>query len=114
MALTCNYCESACAEGATKCASCGAPVGAGAPPPDYRFCPFCKRRLLALGSPACNYCGRALPESYLKAREAQLRRIGEASAGSSEDRERLEQDADGPLKRALKTLFDLDDTSRKY
>ena len=114
MSVTCHYCESACAEGARKCESCGAPVGADAPPPDYRFCPFCRRRLLALGSPACNYCGRALPESYLKAREAQLRRIGGASAGDAQDRERLEQDADDSLKRALKTLFDLDDLSRKH
>lgn len=105
--MTCLYCESVCAEGATKCGSCGAPVGAGAPPPDYRVCPFCHRRLLALASPACNYCGRALPESYLKAREATLRRIGEASAGNSEARELLEEESDDALKRALKSLFDL-------
>jgi hypothetical protein len=114
MALTCPYCESVCADGATKCGSCGAPVGADAPPPDYRVCPFCRRRLLALASPACNYCGRALPESYLKAREATLRRIGEASGGNREDRERLEAESDDPLQRALKTLFDLDDISRKH
>ncbi|MFL6277132.1 MAG: hypothetical protein ACJ74G_18265 [Blastocatellia bacterium] len=33
--------------------------------------------LLALGSPACNYCGRRLPEDYIKAREADLHRLTE-------------------------------------
>ena len=33
--------------------------------------------LLALGSPACNYCGRRLPEEYIKAREGDLQRLTE-------------------------------------
>jgi Double zinc ribbon len=110
MRPTCDYCHAVSREGATKCENCGAPVSADAAPPDYRVCPFCKRRLLALGSPACNYCGRALPESYVKAREATLKRI--ADARSPEDLEGLEDD-DGALKQALKSLFDLNDSSRR-
>jgi hypothetical protein len=33
-------------------------------------------RLLALASPACSYCGRRLPENYIKARSEDLHRIG--------------------------------------
>ncbi len=104
MSRTCQYCESACADDATKCVSCGAPVGEGAPP-DYRFCPFCRKRLLSLGSPACNYCGRHLPEKYIKVREATLRRLREADAAG--DIDALDDEGDGALKRALKSLLDL-------
>lgn len=45
--------------------------------PDFRSCPYCRRRLLALASPCCSYCGRRLPEDYIEAREADLRRIAE-------------------------------------
>jgi hypothetical protein len=31
--------------------------------------------LLALGSPACNYCGRRLPDEYIRAREGDLQRL---------------------------------------
>jgi len=110
MPRTCEYCQSTLEDGARKCADCGAPPTAGEPT-DYRVCPFCRRRLLALGSPACNYCGRALPEDYIKAREAILQRIDEAQ--TPEDREELERDSDDALKRALKSLFDLDDSSRR-
>jgi hypothetical protein len=110
MPRTCEYCQSTLEDGAKKCADCGAPPTA-AEPTDYRVCPFCRRRLLALGSPACNYCGRALPEDYIKAREETMRRIGEAQ--TPEDREELERDSDDALKRALKSLFDLDDSSRR-
>jgi hypothetical protein len=107
MPARCEYCDGSCEEGATRCHACGAPRAPNAPPPDYRFCPFCRRRLLALGSPACNYCGRALPESYVRAREATLRRIG--SARTPEERAELERDADDTFRRALKSLFSLDD-----
>ena len=107
MTLKCDYCDSACVEGATKCSSCGAPVSAVTL--DFRFCPLCTRRLLALGSPTCNYCGHNLPDNYIKAREAALRRISEA-AGHEEvgDLEELTKEKDDALKRALKGLFDLD------
>jgi hypothetical protein len=42
---------------------------------DYRRCPFCSRKLLALASPACSYCGRRLPQEYIAAHEADLRRM---------------------------------------
>lgn len=49
--------------------------------PDFRSCPYCRRKLLALGSPACNYCGRRLPDEYIKAREADLKRMSDVKAG---------------------------------
>jgi len=110
MPRTCQYCQGVLEDGAKKCADCGAP-SAASEPTDYRVCPFCRRRLLALGSPACNYCGRALPEDYVRAREAIMQRIGEAQ--TAEEREDLERDSDDALKRALKSLFDLDDASRR-
>lgn len=110
MSSTCDYCRAISKQGATKCETCGAPLGDG-PPPDYRVCPYCNRRLLALGSPACNYCGRALPESFVKAREAVLRRIG--AAQSPQDRETLESESDDAFKQALRSLFSLDDSDRR-
>ena len=111
--MTCDYCHSATAEGETRCESCGAPLDSDAAPPDYRSCPFCRRRLLALGSPACNHCGRPLPVSYVKAREAIMRRVAEASEGDAESREELEKDSDDGLKSALKALFGLEQKSRR-
>lgn len=113
MPLTCDYCHSALAKDATKCASCGASIGEREAT-DFRFCPFCKRRLLALGSPACNYCGRALPEDFVKAREAMWQRIRDVDAGkaSDEEIEALESESDGAMRRALKSLFDLGDRKR--
>jgi len=73
--------------------------------PDFRFCPHCKRRLLALGSPACNYCGHALPEDYVRARDALWQKVSKATP---EELEELGQDGDDALKRALKALFDLE------
>lgn len=65
-----------------NCGNCGAPIVLdGAALPDFRSCPICHRRLLTLGSPACNYCGRRLPDEYIKAREADLRRITEVTEG---------------------------------
>jgi DNA-directed RNA polymerase subunit RPC12/RpoP len=83
MMLICEYCKGTCAAGLLKCSNCGAPLApAAAPATDYRHCPFCRRRLLALGSPACNYCGRRLPEDYIKAREGDLQRLAELEGHS--------------------------------
>ena len=107
--MTCDYCHGALGEGAKKCPNCGAAVGAREAP-DFRFCPHCKRRLLALGSPACNYCGRALPAEYVRAREALWQKVSDARAGKAtpEELAELEQDGGDALKRALKALLDLD------
>ena len=102
--MTCDYCHGVLEDGATKCANCGASAGRREAP-DYRFCPFCKRRLLALGSPACNYCGRALPEEHVKAREALWQKVRDAA--TPEELEELEKGGDDALRRALKSLFDL-------
>jgi hypothetical protein len=108
MALTCDYCHGVLEEGATKCANCGAALGERGPT-DFRFCPSCKRRLLALGSPACNYCGRALPEDFVKAREGLRQRVSDVSAGHASDEEikELEEESDDALRRALRSLLDL-------
>ena len=59
-----------------KCPNCSAPVSPSATPvADYRHCPACRRQLLALGSPACSYCGRRLPDEFIKARESDMHRI---------------------------------------
>ena len=82
MALTCDYCKGPIDEGERHCENCGAPfVAHDAALPDFRFCPACHRRLLALGSPACNYCGRRLPDSYLKVREGDLKRLTQVNDG---------------------------------
>ncbi|MFY9611895.1 MAG: hypothetical protein WAU45_25185 [Blastocatellia bacterium] len=43
-----------------------------------------------MASPSCSYCGRRLPEDYIKAREADLKRIADIRSGSD--------DTDGKLK----------------
>lgn len=75
MASTCEYCHSTWTENLDKCKNCGAPITED--DIDFRNCPYCRRRLLALGSPACNQCGRRLPESYRKAQAEGLQRIKE-------------------------------------
>lgn len=114
MPAFCEYCHGAYEEGATKCPNCGAAAGPREAP-DFRYCPHCQKRLVALGSPACNYCGKALPAELLKVREAMRQRISEANAGraSNEELEELENSSDGPLRRALRSLFDLDGRSRR-
>lgn len=84
--VICQYCSSPLSEGELKCQNCGAPVisGDADSSSDFRTCPFCHRKLLALASPACNYCGRRLPESYIKAREADFRRVAELNEGERE------------------------------
>ena len=108
MNSTCEYCNGLVEEGATKCSNCGAAV-VGREAQDFRFCPHCKRRLLALGSPACNYCGRALPEEFVRAREHMWQRVNDVSAGRADEdeREALENEGDDAMRRALKALFDL-------
>ncbi len=82
--MTCEYCKSAMVDDHMHCANCGAPVVRdGSTLPDFRFCPLCHRRLLAIGSPACNYCGRRLPDEYIKARESDLKRIADVEEGKS-------------------------------
>jgi hypothetical protein len=112
MNQTCEYCQSAIEEDATKCGNCGASLGEREAK-DFRFCPFCKRRLIALGSPACNYCGRALPEDFVKAREATLQRVSDVSAGHASDEQirELEAESDDAMRRALRSLLDLKDKS---
>jgi hypothetical protein len=77
MTPDCAYCGAAAKEGTTVCEHCGAPRAALPAETDFRHCPFCKRKLLALASPACSYCGKRLPDEYIKAREADLRRIAD-------------------------------------
>jgi hypothetical protein len=76
MASTCEYCQSPCEDGQTNCPNCGAPLThSGASVKDFTLCPFCGHKLLALGSPACSYCGHRLPDEYIKARTSDLNRI---------------------------------------
>jgi len=76
MRLRCDYCQSECDPGAERCNSCGAPLNhLGVTALDYRRCPYCSRKLLALASPACSYCGRRLPQDYIASHEADLRRM---------------------------------------
>ena len=92
MILTCGYCGSQFEKGAGKCESCGAPASlAGAVVPDYRSCPYCHRKLLALASPSCNYCGHRLPDDYIKAREADLKRLAEIDESSREVDEKVDE-----------------------
>ena len=84
MSLQCSYCGCSLVGDYSKCGSCGAPVqNAAAAIPDYRSCPYCSRKLLALASPTCSYCGRRLPEDYIEAREADLRRIAEVNSADA-------------------------------
>lgn len=110
MPPTCDYCQGALKEGETKCTNCGAAVGEREAR-DIRFCPHCKRRLLALGSPACSYCGRALPEDFIKAREQMWQRVNDLSAGraSEAEKEALENESDDAMRRALKALLGFKD-----
>src|ERR1051325_11009766 len=108
MALKGDASPGALEGGGARCANGGAAVGEREAR-DFRFCPHCKRRLLALGSPACNYCGRALPEEFVRAREHMLQRVNDVSAGRADEdeREALENEGDDAMRRALKALFDL-------
>ena len=92
--LTCDYCGSSIAEADKSCGNCGAPaVRDQSALPDFRSCPYCHRMLQALGSPACSYCGRRLPDDYIKAREADLKRVAEVrdSAQTSETSRKVDE-----------------------
>jgi predicted amidophosphoribosyltransferase len=112
MPRSCDYCQGSLKDGATKCANCGAAVGEREAT-DFRFCPHCERRLIALGSPACNYCGRALPEEFVRAREQMWQRVNDVSAGraTEDDKDALENEGDDAMRRALKGLLGLKDKS---
>jgi DNA-directed RNA polymerase subunit RPC12/RpoP len=101
----CQYCQGAIDSLAMKCSNCGAPVTDAGGPPDYRYCPYCGRKLLALASPACSYCGQRLPEDYLEARGADLRRLREVQKGG----ESGSPDAEDPpsSKKTTGSLLDL-------
>jgi hypothetical protein len=98
-----------------KCDNCGAPVTASSK--DLSYCPHCNRKLLALASPACSYCGKWLPEKYLHAREGVLRRITDIRKSSEEAMPALVMAGSGRRKPKLKQsklfsmveLFDLTD-----
>lgn len=75
MSSVCDYCHGSNIEKATTCEHCGAPISAASEAEDFRHCPYCSRPLLALGSPACSYCGRRLPDSFLKARDEDFQRV---------------------------------------
>lgn len=64
---------------------------------DYRSCPSCRRRLLALASPACNHCGRRLPPAYIKAREADLKRIVDLGELERQEALKIKNWSDGKL-----------------
>ena len=103
MSRNCDYCQGVMEEAASKCPNCGA-AAVPREAPDFRFCPHCERRLLALGSPACNHCGRALPADYVRARDALWQKVSKATPGELAELE----EGDDALKRALKALLDLD------
>ncbi|MCA1594456.1 MAG: SPFH domain-containing protein [Acidobacteria bacterium] len=110
----CPKCGTPNPPGAKFCLNCGAPQQA--PEAATVECPHCcGKRLLALGSPACSYCGRSLPENYVKAREAMWQCIRDVGAGgsSAEQLEVLEKESDGEMRRALKALFDLNNSNRQ-
>src|SRR5687768_7251228 len=46
-------------------------------------CPYCRRKLLALASPACSFCGLHLPDHFITKRGAHLRRIMEVDDSSN-------------------------------
>lgn len=75
MTVTCEYCHGQTEAGGTECRNCGAPVSAAPTAHDVIHCPYCGRRLLALGSPCCNYCGKRLPPEFISARDADMKRV---------------------------------------
>ena len=102
MGLTCEYCAGSIGEGEKSCPGCGAPVTRHCDSLDFRTCPFCHRKLVALGSPACNYCGRRLPDEYIKTREADLRRVVEVQDGG--EVAEIDRKADQLIRQAARQL----------
>jgi hypothetical protein len=101
MNANCLYCKSFCENGALKCKNCGAPLIAEEEVTiDVRACPYCRRRLLSLASPACNLCGLHLPVNFIKIREEHLRRITNVSG--KENQKEIKSKIDEVLKIAEK------------
>ncbi len=90
MISRCEYCGGE-GEHTSKCGGCGEPFITPAAA-DYRLCSHCRRKLLSLASRACNYCGQSLPEAYITAREAQLRRINEINPPPKKDPDETRDD----------------------
>ncbi|MBI3649965.1 MAG: hypothetical protein HY231_02825 [Acidobacteria bacterium] len=79
----CSYCKGKCEVSAVKCQNCGAPLlDEEVMCFDARSCPYCQRKLLALASPSCSYCGLRLPEHFIKKREEHLHRIAAMNEAS--------------------------------
>jgi RNA polymerase subunit RPABC4/transcription elongation factor Spt4 len=91
MAAQCSYCKGAIDAGTNKCPNCGGPVTSEEARPDFRTCPRCHRKLLALASPACSYCGERLPEEYIKVREADLHRIADITKPPAADTAKIDE-----------------------
>jgi|ERR1700733_10866958 DNA-directed RNA polymerase subunit RPC12/RpoP len=111
MGTACEYCRSRNEDGLTNCKNCGAPLpmvsGSSTPARHVHQCPVCGHKLLALASPNCNYCGERLPQDYITAREADLKRINDlnipVSAASFSDDEAAGGSASG-MERLLASL----------
>jgi NAD-dependent SIR2 family protein deacetylase len=114
MDSTCEYCHSHNEAVLTNCKNCGAPLpmvsGSLGTSRHVHECPVCGRKLLALASPNCNYCGERLPQDYITAREADLKRINDlnipVSAASFSSDEAAQGDASG-MKKLLASLSKL-------
>jgi DNA-directed RNA polymerase subunit RPC12/RpoP len=83
--VTCEYCHSHNAPELTNCKNCGAPLPARGSVNNSHLCPSCGHRLLALASPRCNICGQQLPEEFIRAREAELKRINDLNTPLNTD-----------------------------
>lgn len=112
--MTCEYCQSSFEVALIRCPNCGAPFSDDALAPDFSVCPQCHRKLISLGSPACNYCGKRLPASYIKAREAALQRISEINARNANGEDLSPNENEHEIvKRALNALLGADSQLRK-
>jgi hypothetical protein len=88
----CSYCKSLCENGALKCRNCGAPLIAEEEATiDVRSCPYCRRKLLSLASPACNHCGLHLPAHFIKIREEQLHRITKITSSGNTMKSKIDE-----------------------
>jgi hypothetical protein len=123
MKANCLYCKSLCADGALKCKNCGAPLlDEEVVTIDVRSCPYCRRRLLSLASPACNLCGLHLPAQFIKIREEHLRRIAKvggldgqkAKKGKIDEALRIAEKYDRTKKRSLLELVDWKDLTNLF
>ncbi|HZS43837.1 MAG TPA: hypothetical protein VFC63_01935 [Blastocatellia bacterium] len=101
----CEYCGSPVDESSSgRCAQCGGQIAIKQR--NYTVCPYCKRKLLALASIACNYCGKGLPEEYIRTRQAVAQTIAEQSKCSPENDAALLKDEAGMMS-WLSTVSDI-------